>query len=50
MRIPSMKKVNPDKVMDALAVIAIFGIMVAGFWVSYGFGLPTGGAELMGAV
>ncbi len=35
MRIPSRKKVNLDKVMDALSVIAIFGIMVAGFWIGY---------------
>ena len=47
MRIPSRKKVNLDKVMDALSVIAIFGIMVAGFWIGYGLGLPTGGDELM---
>lgn len=50
MRILSMKTVNADKVLDALAVIALFGLMVAGFWVGYGIGLPTGGDELMGVV
>lgn len=58
MRILSMKKVNADKVKDALGVIvsdalgviAIFGIMVAGFWIAHGLGLPTGSTELMGVV
>ena len=50
MRILSMKKVNADKVLDALAVIALFGLMIAGFWIGYGIGLPTGGDQLMGAV
>lgn len=50
MRILSMKKVNADKVLDALAVIALFGLMIAGFWIGYGIGLPTGGDELMGLV
>ncbi len=48
MRILSMKKVNADKVLDALAVIALFGLMIAGFWIGYGIGLPTGGDQLMG--
>ena len=48
MRILSMKKVNADKVLDALAVIALFGLMIAGFWIGYGIGLPTGGDHLMG--
>ena len=50
MRILSMKKVNADKVLDALAVIALFGLMIAGFWIGYGIGLPTGGDQLMGVV
>ncbi|WP_155987225.1 hypothetical protein [Paracoccus pantotrophus] len=50
MRIPSRKKVVADKVKDALGVCAVFGIMVAGFWIAYGLGLPTGGDELMGVV
>lgn len=58
MRILSMKKVNADKLKDALGVmardalgvIAIFGIMVAGFWIAHGLGLPTGSTELMGVV
>ena len=48
MRILSMKKVNADKVLDALAVIALFGLMIAGFWIGYGIGLPTGSDQLMG--
>ena len=48
MRILSMKKVNADKVLDALAVIALVGLMIAGFWIGYGIGLPTGGDQLMG--
>ncbi len=48
MRILAMKKVNADKVLDALAVIALFGLMIAGFWIGYGIGLPTGGDQLMG--
>ena len=50
MRILSMKNVNADKVLDALAVIALFGLMIAGFWIGYGIGLPTGGDQLMGVV
>ena len=50
MRILSMKKVNADKVLDALAVIALFGLMIAGFWIGYGIGLPTGGDQLLGVV
>ena len=50
MRILAMKKVNADKVLDALAVIALFGLMIAGFWIGYGIGLPTGGDQLMGVV
>ena len=50
MRILSMKKVNADKVLDALGVIAILGMVFVGFWVTYGLGLPTGGEELLGVV
>lgn len=50
MRILSMKKVNADRIADALAVIAIFGLAVVGFWVGYGIGLPTGGDQLMEVV
>lgn len=50
MRILSRKKVNADKITDALGAVAVFGIMVAGFWIAYGLGLPTGGDELMGVV
>ncbi len=50
MRILAMKKVNADKVLDALAVIALFGLMIAGFWIGYGIGLPTGGDQLLGVV
>lgn len=50
MRILSRKKVNADRIADALAVIAIFGLMVAGFWIGHGIGLPTGGDQLMGVV
>lgn len=50
MRILSGKKVVSDKVRDALGVIAIFGLMVAGFWIAHGIGLPTGGDQLMGVV
>lgn len=50
MAILSRKKVNADKVKDALGVACIFSIMIAGFWIAHGLGLPTGGAELMGVV
>ena len=50
MRILSRKMVNADKVKDALGVIAIFGIMVAGFWIAHGIGLPTGSDQLVGVV
>lgn len=50
MRILSRIKVNADMIGDAVGVVAIFGLMVAGFWIGYGLGLPTGGDQLMGVV
>lgn len=50
MRILSRKLVNVDKVKDALGVICLFGILIAGYWIAHGLGLPTGSDQLMGAV
>lgn len=50
MRFPSVKKVNADRIGDALGAVAIFALAVAGIWISYGIGLPTGGDELIGVL
>ena len=50
MRILSRKRVNADKIKDALGVCAIFGLIVAGFWIAHGLGLPSGSDQLLGAV
>ena len=50
MRILSRIRVNLDKVADAMGVIAILGLVVVGFWVAHGLGLPTGGSELLEVV
>ena len=41
---------HTDKINDALGVIALFALMIAGFWIAHGLGLPTGGDQLMGVV
>lgn len=50
MRFLSGKKVNADKIWDLLGVVAIFGLMVAGFWIAHGLDVPTGADQLMGVV
>ena len=50
MRNLSRIMVNLDKIGDAMGVIAILGLVVVGFWVAQGLGLPTGGSELLEAV
>lgn len=50
MRILSRKRVNADKIKDALGVCAIFGLIVAGFWIAHGLGVPTGADELLQVV
>lgn len=50
MRFLSRIKVNADTIGDVLGIVAIFGLMVAGFWIGHGLGLPTGGDQLMEVV
>ena len=38
-----------DWLEDVLGLVALVLVFAAGFWVAYGAGLPTGGAELLGA-
>lgn len=35
---------------DVLGALAVFALLIAGLWVAFGAGWPTGGAELMEAV
>ena len=50
MRWLSKKKVNADMVKDALGVCCVFGILIAGFWIAHGLGLPTGSDQLLQVV
>lgn len=35
---------------DVAGIIALFLLLIGGFWVSAGFGLPTGADQLLQAV
>lgn len=48
MRILSKIRNCADKIEDILGAIAIFALMVAGFWLAYGFG--TDADQLVGLV
>lgn len=42
--------VNADTLADAIGAVAIVATALAGIWIAYGLGLPTGGAQLMEVV
>ena len=50
MRILSRILVNADTLSDAIGLAAIVVTAVAGIWIAYGLGLPTGGDQLISGV
>ncbi len=50
MRILSKLRADPDRVGDVIGGAALIGMLVAGLWVAFGAGLPTGGDLLLEAV
>lgn len=37
----------PVRLDDVIGAVALFLLLIGGFWVAAGFGLPTGGDQLM---